>query len=512
MLKYKIKDNYIYVKDEGVHPLMKTVIAQVGFTRRGNYWRAQDDALRRAMLGIPVANQNSVYNELTVEEIEKQYPFLREFQKTDVKKMVEKGTMLNANAMGLGKTLETIVTLDILGSNLNLIICPKSVRGSWKNELIKWLSVSEDDINIIEGTPKQREEKVKNLKKYNIINYELLRNHTNETMKVLRKTKWDSIVCDEAHRIKSRDAKQTEGVKLLNAKHKFALTGTPIQNMPNDLWSILHWLDSYWSGKSYWRFVETFCEVEENFFGKEIKGLTPNEYNREALRTILSEIMIRREYDASLPDKIEIPVSLEMTNKHAKMYKQVTEEIIIELQEEKIMLINSALTRLLRLQQCTSNPGKFDIKDNPKFEFVKELLEDNPDKKVVVFSRFKETINALEDYLKVPTVKLTGDTKDRDAAIKKFQNKKTRAFLATIGAAGEGIDGLQKVSDTMVFIDKDWSPAKNQQAVGRLVRQGQKNPVKVYSLNLVGTIDDYVENLLNRKVSDIIEVLENQQC
>ena len=111
MLKYKIKDNYIYVKDEGVHPLMKTVMVQVGFKRRGNYWRAQDDALRRSMLGIPVANQNSVYNELTVEEIGKRYPFLRKFQKTDVKEMVEKGTMLNANTMGLGKTLETVTQI-----------------------------------------------------------------------------------------------------------------------------------------------------------------------------------------------------------------------------------------------------------------------------------------------------------------------------------------------------------------------------------------------------------------
>lgn len=500
---YKIKNNYIYIHSKEIHPLLITL----GFKRTGNIWKAQDDALRRAMLNIPIDTNTKDIN-ISFSK----YPYLREFQKKDIKKMIKKGSMLNANAMGLGKTLETIVTLDILGTEKNLIICPKSVKSTWKNELIKWLGVSEDDINIIEGTSKQREKKVKNLKKYNIINYELLRNHTNETMKALRKIKWDAVVCDEAHRIKNRKAKQTEGVKLLNTKHKFALTGTPIQNKPDDLWSILHWLDPFWSSKSYWRFVETFCEVEENFFGKEIKGLTTKEYNKKALQRILENIMIRRVDDNSLPEKIEISVPLEMSKKHADLYKKITVKIIIELQEEKIMLINSALTRLLRLQQCTSNPGKFGIKENPKFEFINDLLEDNPDKKVVVFSRFKETIDALEDYLKVPTVKLTGDTKDRDAAIKKFQNKKTRAFLATIGAAGEGIDGLQKVSDTMVFIDKDWSPAKNQQAIGRLVRQGQKNPVKVYSLNLVGTIDDYVENLLNRKVSDIIEVLENQQC
>lgn len=495
---YKIKNNYIYIHSKKIHPLLITL----GFKRTGNIWKAQDDALKRSMLNIPI-NTNTEDINISFSK----YPYLREFQKKDIKKMIKKGSMLNANTMGLGKTLETIVALDILNSELNLIICPKSVRSTWKNELIKWLNTKEEEINIIEGTPKQREKKVKNLKKYNIINYELLRNHTDVTMKILRKTKWDAVVCDEAHRIKNRKAKQTKGVKMLDAKHKFALTGTPIQNKPNDLWSILHWLDPFWSGRSYWRFVETYCDVEETFFGKEIRGLTTNEYNKKALRRILENIMIRRVDDDSLPEKIEIFVPLEMCKKHADLYKKITEEIIIELQEEEIMFINSALTRLLRLQQCTSNSAKFGIKENPKFEFINDLLEDNPDKKIVIFSRFKDTINELEKYLNVATVKLTGDTKDRDKVIKDFQKPKTRAFLATIGAAGEGINGLQEVSDTMVFVDRDWSPAKNQQAIGRLVRQGQKNKVKVYSLNLVGTIDEYVDKLLDKKIQDIIALL-----
>lgn len=508
-MDYTLENNYIIVKNKGLHPIYKTIMHQLQFNKQQDIWYAQDDALRRAMIRIPI---NKTNKNIGIDEkyLKKHYPYLRDFQIKDIIKMVKSGNLLNANTMGLGKTLETIVTLDILNSKLNLIICPKSVRSSWKNELIKWLSIPEDDINIIEGTPKQRKEKVKNFKKYNIINYELLRNHTDETMKALRKTKWDAVVCDEAHRIKGRKSKQTKGVKLLKAKYKFALTGTPIQNRPDDLWSILHWLDSYWSGGSYWRFVETFCEVEENFFGKEIKGLTQNEYNQKALRNILSEVMIRRTNDESLPDKIEIPIFLEASNKHSEIYKQLTENIIIELQEKEIVLINSALTRLIRLQQCTSNPGKFNIKENPKFEFIKDLIEDNPDKKIIVFSRFKETINELEDYLKVSTVKLTGDTKNRDKIIKKFQdNKNIRAFLATIGAAGEGIDGLQKASNTIVFIDKDWSPAKNQQAIGRLVRQGQKNKVIVYDLKIENTIDLYVENLLNKKIDDIVRLLKN---
>ena len=178
--------------------------------------------------------------------------------------------------------------------------------------MIKWLDVPETEINIIEGTPKKRLSLVMDLKKYNIINYELLRNHTSELMKIFRSTKWDAIVCDEAHRIKNRKAKQTIGIKLLKTSYKFALTGTPIQNKPDDLWSILNWLNPFYSGESYWQFVNKFCEIEETYFGNQIIGLTRDTDSQQILQNILNEIMIRTVNDDSLPDQIDIPIEIEM--------------------------------------------------------------------------------------------------------------------------------------------------------------------------------------------------------
>ena len=500
-MQFLEENKYLLIDRNSMSTGQIALATELGFKlTTDGYYKAQDDAVRRSILGLPLPEvkekEDLKTGSLTTGQIE------------TMKNMVSTGTYLNANQMGLGKTYETIMAIENLDSDLNLIICPKFVRSSWRNELVKWLDLDPNEINIIEGTPKERLEASEGLKRYNIINYELLRNYKDPAVIQLTKTKWDTIVADEAHRLKNRKAKQTKGVKRLKSKYRYALTGTPIQNKPDDLWSILNWLDPFLSGKSFWRFVETFCNVEEGFFGKEILGLTTNDYNIEALRNILNRIMSRRSSDKELPDRIDIPVTLELDPRHKKLYTKVKKDILIELDEDRELFINSGLVRLLRLQQTTSNPGLFDDKIiNPKFKYVQELMEDNEETKFLVFSRFKQTIYALQKELGDKSVVITGDTEDIDLEIESFKKPGKQVLLATIGAIGEGVNGLQHISDTVIFIDKDWSPAVNSQAVGRLVRKGQKNNVKVYDVQIENTIDEYVEKLLNMKKEDIEKVI-----
>lgn len=495
------ENNYLLIDRNSMSTGQIALATEMGFKLTADgYYKAQDDAVRRSILGLPLPEvkerENLKTGSLTAGQIE------------TMKNMVSTGTYLNANQMGLGKTYETIMAIENLDSDLNLIVCPKFVRSSWRNELVKWLDLDPSEINIIEGTPKERLEASEDLKRYNIINYELLRNFKDPAVRQLTRTNWDTVVADEAHRLKNRKAKQTKGVQRLKSKYRFALTGTPIQNKPDDLWSILHWLDPFLSGRSFWRFVETFCNVVEGFFGKEILGLTANDYNLKALRNILKPVMSRRSSDAELPDRIDIPITLKLEPRHKKLYTKVKDEILIELDEDRELFINSGLVRLLRLQQTTSNPGLFDDKIiNPKFKFVQELMEDNEETKFLVFSRFKQTVYALQKEIGDNSVVITGDTEDIDSEIESFKKPGKQVLLATIGAIGEGVDGLQHISDTIIFIDKDWSPAVNNQAVGRLLRKGQQNKVKVYDVQIENTIDAYVEKLLTIKMEDIKKVI-----
>src|SRR5690625_2668986 len=312
-MQFLEENNYLLIDRNSMSAGQIALATEMGFNlTTDGYYKAQDDAVRRSILGLPLPEvkerESLKTGSLTSGQIE------------TMKGMVSSGVYLNANQMGLGKTYEAIMAVENLDSDLNLIICPKFVRSSWRNELVKWLDLDPSEINVIEGTPKQRLEASKDLGRYNIINYELLRNYKDPAVQQLTKTKWDTIVADEAHRLKNRKAKQTRGVKRLKSKYRFALTGTPIQNKPDDLWSILHWLDPSLSGRSFWRFVETFCEVEEGFFGKEILGLTTDTFRVNALRGILGRIMSRRSSDKELPDRIDIPITLELDPRHKKLY------------------------------------------------------------------------------------------------------------------------------------------------------------------------------------------------
>jgi SNF2 family DNA or RNA helicase len=506
----EIKNGYIIINQPNIDIMTKYVLQGIGmsYKEKQGIWKGRDDALKRAYLGIPIKKQFGQ----SIERVT--FPPLMDFQREDIKKMVQAGKCLNANEMGLGKTLEAIIAAELLNVRKELIICPKSVRYNWIKEYQKWLNMPRENFLVIEGNKKQRTKLLNELNNADIVitNYETAR--LDDVAKELQKINWDLVILDEAHRIKNGKAKQTKVIKKIKSTYKFALTGTPIQNRPDDLWSILHWIDPFFSTGSYWRFVENFCETFDNGYGMQIVGITKDASKVEVLSKILQNIMIRNEKKKvlrELPDKIYQQINIKMTSKQARLYDKIKKEILVELEESGELFINSALTRLLRLQQCTSNPELFDLKTNPKFEVIMDILEDCDPDKVVIFSRFSKTINKLEQWLKdkkIKSVKITGDVKDRDKQIKAFiEDNDVRVFLGTIKAVGEGIDGLQNVCDKMIFVDREWSPAVNLQAEDRLHRKGQTKGVQIIDLICEGTIDRYVEKLLNKKIEDIIKLI-----
>ena len=341
-------------------------------------------------------------------------------------------------------------------------------------------------------------------------------------MEKFKSVSWDLIICDEAHRLRNRESLSFIGITSLPAKRRLGLTGTPILNRPNDLYALFKWLHPWYAGKSYWTFVRYFCRVEKSFFGDKIVGLTEDPYFQDVLIKMLDYISVynlREEVLKEVPPKLAPQhIPLEMDAPQKKLYNQIKKLIIDELQEMGIDVANG-MSKIIKLRQVTSNPGLLleDLGDkihNPKFSFIRELLEDNPKTNIVVFSWFAETIKSLNIALEewgFSTESIYGEVAQakRDEALQRFKSGNARVMTGTIGALGTGVDGLQYASSTVVFLERDWNPMPNEQAEDRLCRYGQDNVVKVYVLDCINTVDEYVGRVNLSKAEDMEIVLRH---
>ena len=462
------------------------------------WWKVEDNLVNRIVLGMPILSA-AQRQEIKVSPM----PHLFKYQYDDVIKLCGRVNALNANPMGLGKTLETIMVLRENGlMDRVLILCPKSVTYQWKEELENWWPETKGKIDVLPTHVGSSG--------IIIMNYE--RAITKKMRPQLNRFRWEVVICDEAHRIKSRTSVRTKLVHSLPAGRRFALTGTPVLNKPNDLWSLLNWLDWRYSGKSYHSFTNYFCDVEDGFFGPSIKGLTKNSAKEAILVKLLNEVGVYNENTMGMGKRV-ITVNLPMDAKQKKLYKDA-KNLVFENLPDTMTIPNGAVL-LMRLQQITSNPHLFEpTAINPKFLWILDTIEDNPEEKFVVFTRFSQTLQALQKRIgpgRCVVYEGQMSAAERSAAIKQFKTDPAiRCLIGTIGALGQGVDGLQHVSRTAIFIERDWSPALMQQAEDRLNRIGQKHQVLVYCLDCPNTVDKYVGRVNLRKREDIEKVLRGE--
>ena len=436
---------------------------------------------------------------------------LYNYQTVDVKFMKEAQRVINANDMGLGKTVEAIATIKELRCAKILCVVPKQVMYNWAKEIRKW---DVDDINIVDGTAEERQEKLKRDAKYTLVNYYMIRQKDGRSkFPSLFKTEWDAIIFDEAHRLKNRKAQQSKGAKRLKAKYKIMLTGSPMPNHPHELWHLLHILYPE-RFSSYWQFVERFCTTEESYFSRTpiITGVK----NKEKLQRILVPIMIRREKDEvlDLPPKTYQTIELHLEGQQKKLYQQMERDLVAWINGEPHKVATD-LGKMLRLRQLCLTPALIGgPAESVKTNALINLLEDTSHK-VVVFSWFKEYIKHLEEVLtdkgfKVVSVHGDKSAKQRHQAEEQFWNDSdTSVFLGTIRAAGEGMN-LQ-CAPTLIFTDKDWVPKVNRQVEARVYRHGQKRNTNIISLICANTIEEDMELAIMRKedIIDSVLAMEN---
>lgn len=475
---------------------------------RSGYWNMEDTLYNRYVLDIEYKIAKPPGNKLfdVSESIISFYDKLHDYQQKDVIKMQDIAFPLNANKPGYGKTIEALFYAVLTGSKKILIVAPKSVLFQWKNQVDRWYLPYFPNclIQIVQKTSEKL-----GAADIVILNYEKCIN--DNILRQLKDYNFDLIIADEGHRLRNPKAKQTKALKSIKSKLKLILTGTPILNKPDNLWSIMHWLNPWYFGSAYWHFVESFCYVKEDFFGKHIEGLTKHKGRAQALSEVLNLIMVRQEGLHIGNGVREIDVTLDMYGSQLSLYKKVKKLAIEELMKEGVSVTNG-LDQLIKLQQLTSDPELFECNVNVKFEWLMDTINDAEGTKFLIFSRFKTPLKRLAKKMGKKAVSITGDVspKDRDVAKEKFINDPyVQCMLGTIGAMGEGIDGLQHVCQYVIFLDKMWNPEENNQAIARLLRDGQENEVIVYSLTCKDSIDEKVGRVNVSKLEDIIKVLGN---
>lgn len=409
-----------------------------------------------------------------------------------------------ADDMGLGKTLQSIVYIASECSRdkhkVNLIVCPTSLIYNWQDEIENF--APQLKALVVNGSPSERHAAIERYMDYDIIitSYPLIR----RDIGLYEKIEFDTVFIDEAQFIKNDSSLNAKSVKRLQAKHRFALTGTPIENSLSELWSIFDFIMPEYMG-SHAKFVELY----EKPILKDDKAAL-NDLNQHIAPFILRRM--KKDVLTELPDKYETKMLTDLTEQQKLVYlsylESVRGEIHSDIEENGVeksrMKILAALTRLRQicchpstfLENYHGGSGKLDL----LMELIPEAIAN--DHRVLVFSQFTSMLKIIENELaelEIPYFYLEGSTptEERSEYVKRFNSGERKAFLISLKAGGTGLNLTG--ADTVIHYDPWWNPAVEEQATDRAYRIGQQNKVHVIKLITKGTIEEKIFKLQRRK-------------
>lgn len=436
---------------------------------------------------------------------------LRDYQKQGYKWMKTLASYgfggILADDMGLGKTLQSITfILSELADNRKrklsfLIICPSSLTYNWLNELMKFAP----DIQavVMDGTKTERVKIQKDVIDVDVVitSYPLLL----RDIKWFEKQVFHTVFFDEAQAFKNPVTKTARAVKKIKADYRFALTGTPVENSLEELWSIFHVV-----------FPELF------------KGL--KEYSNLSRKTIARRIrpfLLRRLKEdvlSELPEKIESTESVELLSDQKKLYAaylaKLRHDTLKHLDKDTFRKNRiKILAGLTRLRQICCHPALFvdGYKgSSAKFEQLMKIVEESKlsGRRVLIFSQFTKMLKLIGRNLAMqglPYFYLDGQTpsEERVGLCNRFNTGERNLFLISMKAGGTGLNLTG--ADTVILYDIWWNPAVEKQAADRAYRMGQKNVVQVIKLVARGTIEEKMNELQEKKRHLIEEIMDSKE-
>lgn len=409
-----------------------------------------------------------------------------------------------ADDMGLGKTLQAIALLAKIHEKKrrrSLVIMPKSLIYNWENEIARF--TPQLKIGVYYGINRD----FKSLEDVQVIltTYGTVRNDIENLMK----HKFEIIVLDESQNIKNINSQTTKAVLLLNAKKRIALSGTPIENNLLELYSLFRFLNPSMFGTVQMFTNNYIVPIQKYSDTSTIKELRKKIYPF-LLRRVKKEVL------KDLPDKIEKLIYVDMNDEHRKYYEEKRKYFYSML--EKNNTVNGEVDKFFVLQainelrHIVSSP---EINNRKIISSKKEVLMENiieaieNGHKVLVFVNYLSSVERICESLKenkIKFLKMTGQTKDRQSLVDKFQNdSRYKAFVMTLKTGGVGLNLVS--ADTIFIYDPWWNKTVENQAIDRAYRLGQDKTVFAYKIIMKNTIEEKIlklQEMKNKLLDDLI--------
>ena len=422
---------------------------------------------------------------------------------------------LNASLMGTGKTLMAVEAALRLNSKTNLIVGPLNTYWGWWDTIQRQTDYA-SSISKIDSTKSGKE---------------ALANLTNGVpgwyfvgREYFRRLDWSKIVpdmamLDECHFAQNRHSKSFHALRTLKAGFKLSMSGTPFGNKFEGAWAVTRWLWPELIPKSFWRWVDDWCYTGYSPFSKvDILGeKEPGAY----ARNLPCYVRLEPNHNLQVVEEIRY---VDLLPAQKKIYQKLEKDLVVWLEDNPLVVEVPIATRV-RLRQITlavptiADDGEVVFADDAKstkFEALKEIIEDNPTDQMLILTDSQKyaslVVNRLNAKQKV-AFEWSGKANQaqREAAKQAFIKGDCRYIVAVVPAIAEGVDGLQDVCSTIVWLSHSDSNLMNQQVIDRIRRRGQKEVVKIYDIVARDTYDEGQLSTLVKRQLDMNASLRGEQ-
>jgi SNF2 family DNA or RNA helicase len=438
-------------------------------------------------------------------------PKLRDYQKEDAEFLASLPCSACFNEQRTGKTptaLETIKLRNLLDEKILIVTTASSVI-QWQNEYKTWLK---RPCNICTGTPAQKKKAVEAWTHGLIISIDSFKETKTSSglMQLILAKKPKQIILDEAHKIKNPKSANAKALfKTTKIPYRLALTGTPAQGKPYDIYSILRFLFPS-DFRGFWSFLEEYFEIEEQTIYIKGKPRTYKTYEHfqpgkaEELQKLLNTFSTQRKRKQVmpwLPDKFYERIRLQPTKEQTKYLKELEETYCTE-----DIVTTGTLDRLIRYRQICLDPSLLELKgSSPKTNFIISYVTEHPDEQIIIFSKFTSYLCRLAENLETTWALLIGstNTKQRGEFVKDFQAGKFQVFLINLDAGKEAL--TLDTAETTIFTDKYPPIGAIEQAEDRFIAstEARKHKAhKIIELMMADTFDEELYKLLEQRKSE----------